>query len=63
MQWYVADPLLLIISSLLIALQLCWIGLVLRRNHLRRLGLPLSAMAFQRELERIFQDPINRSET
>ena len=63
MQWIDAESPLLIISSLLIALQVCWIGMVLRRNHLRRLGEPLSAMAFQRELERIFQDPINRSES
>ncbi len=63
MQWNDAEPLLLIISSLLIALQLCWIGLVLRRNHLRRLGQPLSAMEFQRELERIFHHPINSSES
>ena len=44
----------LIIASLLIALQVCWIGAVLRRNQRRRLGEPLSATAFQRELQRIF---------
>ena len=54
MQWIDAESPLLIISSLLIALQVCWIGMALRRNHLRRLGEPLSATAFQRELERIF---------
>ena len=44
----------LIIPSLLIVLQVCWIGAVLRRNQRRRLGEPLSATAFQRELQRIF---------
>ncbi|QNI99915.1 putative conserved membrane protein [Synechococcus sp. A15-62] len=44
----------LIIASLLIALQVCWIESVLRRNQRRLLGEPLSAAAFQRELQRIF---------
>ena len=54
MQWTDAQSPLLIISSLLVALQLCWIGAMLQRNKRRRLGEPLSATAFQRELERIF---------
>ena len=54
MQWTDAQSPLLIISSLLVALQICWIGAMLQRNKRRRLGEPLSATAFQRELERIF---------
>ena len=54
MQWTDAQSPLLIISSLLVALQLCWIGAMFQRNKRRRLGEPLSATAFQRELERIF---------
>ena len=54
MQWTDAQSAFLIISSLLIALQICWIGAMLQRNKRRRLGEPLSATAFQRELERIF---------
>ena len=54
MEWKNAESHLLIISLLLIALQLGWIGVMLRRNRLRKLGEPLSASAFQRELERIF---------
>ena len=54
MEWKDAESHLLIISLLLIALQLGWIGVMLRRNRLRKLGEPLSASAFQRELERIF---------
>jgi len=54
MQRIDAEASVLIIASLLIALQLCWIGPVLRRNQRRRLGEPLSSTAFQRELQRIF---------
>ena len=54
MQWNDLESPLLIIASLLIVLQVCWIEAVLRRNQRRRLGEPLSATAFQRELQRIF---------
>ena len=54
MQWNGFESPVLIIASLLIALQVCWIGAVLRRNQRRRLGEPLSATEFQRELQRIF---------
>ncbi|QNJ02846.1 putative conserved membrane protein [Synechococcus sp. PROS-U-1] len=54
MEWNDAESPLLIISSLFIGLQICWIGAMLRRNQRRRLGEPLSSTAFQRELERIF---------
>jgi len=54
MQWNDAHFSLLVISSLLIALQICWISAMLQRNKRRRLGEPLSTTAFQRELERIF---------
>ena len=54
MQWNDLESPVLIIASLLIVLQVCWIGAVLRRTQLRRLGEPLSATAFQRELQRIF---------
>ena len=54
MQWNDAESPFLIISSLFIGLQICWIGAMLRRNQRRRLGKPLSSTAFQRELERIF---------
>ncbi len=54
MQWNDLESQVLIIASLLIVLQVCWIGAVLRRNQRRRLGEPLSATVFQRELQRIF---------
>ena len=54
MEWNDLESPVLIIASLLIALQVCWIGSVLRRNQRRRLGEPLSATAFKRELQRIF---------
>ena len=54
MQWNDPASPVLIIASLLVALQVCWIGAVLRRNQRRRLGEPLSATAFQREVQRIF---------
>ena len=54
MEWNDAESPLLIISSLFIGLQICWIGAMLRRNQRRRLGEPLSSTTFQRELERIF---------
>ena len=54
MQWNDAESPFLIISSLFIGLQICWIAAMLRRNQRRRLGEPLSSTAFQRELERIF---------
>ena len=54
MQWNDLESPVLIIASLLIVLQVCWIGAVLRRNQRRRLGEPLSATSFQRELQRIF---------
>ena len=56
MQWNDLEPPVLIIASLLIALQVCWIEAVLRRNQRRRFGEPLSATTFQRELQRIFQE-------
>ena len=54
MQWNDAESPVLTIASLLIALQICWIGVMLQRNKRRLLGEPLSATAFRRELERIF---------
>ena len=54
MQWNDFGSPVRIIASLLIALQVCWIEALLRRNQRRRLGEPLSATAFQRELQRIF---------
>lgn len=54
MQWNDLETPVLIIASLLIVLQACCIGAVLRRNQRRRLGKPLSATAFQCELQRIF---------
>ena len=54
MQWNDAQSPLLIIFSLLIALQIGWIAAMLQRNKRRHLGEPLSATAFQRELDRIF---------
>ena len=57
MQWNDPESLVLIIASLLIALQFCWIGAVLRRYQRSRLGEPLSSTAFQRELQRIFSRP------
>jgi len=54
MEWKDTESHLLILSLLLIAVQLGWIGITLRRNQRRKLGEPLSASAFQRELERIF---------
>jgi len=54
MEWKDTESQLLILSLLLIALQLGWVGITLRRNQRRKLGEPLSASAFQRELERIF---------
>ena len=54
MQWNDLESPVLIIASLLFVLQVCWIGAVLRRNQRRRLGEPLSATAFKRELQRIF---------
>ena len=54
MQWNDPESPVLVIASPLIALQLCWIGALLRRNQRRRMGEPLSARAFQRELKRIF---------
>ncbi len=56
MQWDDAESPVLIIASLLIVLQVCWIGAVLRCNQRRHLEEPLSATAFQRELQRIFQE-------
>ena len=54
MQWNDLESPVLIIASLLIVLQVGWIGAVLRRNQRRRVGEPLTATAFQRELQRIF---------
>ena len=59
MEWNDVETSVLTISSLLLALQVCWIGVVLRRNRRRRLGEPLSAPSFQREIERIFQEPMD----
>ena len=59
MQWNDPESPVLIITSLLIALQVCWIGAVLRRNQRRRLREPLSPTAFQRELQRIFQEQMD----
>ena len=56
MQWNDSETPFLIVASLLIVLQVCWIGAALRRNRRRRLGEPLSAISFQRELQRIFQE-------
>ena len=53
MQWNDVESPFLIVASLLIAFQVCWIGAALRRNLLRRLGEPLSAIVFQRVLQRI----------
>ena len=54
MHWNGGGFPILTISSLLIALQVCGIGIVLRRNRTKRFCEPLSTTAFQRELERIF---------
>ena len=54
MEWNDFATPFLIISSLLIALQISWIGVMLRQSRRRRLGEPLSSTAFRRELERIF---------
>ena len=54
MEWNDFATPFLIISSLLIALQISWIGVMLRQRRRRRLGEPLSSTAFRRELERIF---------
>lgn len=54
MDWKDVQSPLLMISLLLMAVQIGWIGITLRRNQRRKLGEPLSAMAFQRELVRIF---------
>ena len=54
MQWNDLESQVLITASLLIVLQVCWIGAVVRRNQRKHLGEPLSAIAFQRELQRIF---------
>ena len=54
MEWNNPESAVLTIASLLIALQVCWIGVVLRRNQRRRLGEPLSSTAFQHEIQRIF---------
>ena len=56
MEWNDFATPFLIISSLLIALQISWIGVMLRRSRRRRLGEPLSTTAFRRELERIFYE-------
>ncbi len=53
MQWKDLESTVLTFASLLISLQVYWIGAVLRRNQRRRLREPLSAMGFQRELQRI----------
>ena len=68
-----SESIILIISSLLIALQLYWIRVVILRNRRKRLEDPLSAQAFQREIKQIFsrmnelpcvlnQVPVQRSE-
>ena len=56
MEWNDFATPFLIISSLLIALQIIWIGVMLRRSRRRRLGESLSTTAFRRELERIFYE-------
>ena len=56
MEWNDFATPFLIISSLLIALQISWIGGMLRRSRRRRLGEPLSTTAFRRELQRIFYE-------
>ena len=56
MEWNDFATPFLIISSLLIALQISWIGVRLRRSRRRRLGEPLSTTAFRRELQRIFYE-------
>ena len=56
MEWNDFATPFLIISSLLIALQISWIGVMLRRSRRRRLGEPLCTTAFRRELQRIFYE-------
>lgn len=46
MQWNDLESPVLIIASLLIVLQVCWIGAVLRRNQRRRLGDPSAPQHF-----------------
>ncbi len=56
MEWNDFATPFLIISSLLIVLQISWIGVMLRQRRRRRLGEPLSSKVFHRELERIFSN-------
>ena len=56
MEWNDFATPFLIISFLLIALQISWIGIMLRRSRRSRLGEPLSTTSFRRELERIFYE-------
>ncbi len=63
MEWNDFATPFLIISSLLIALQISWIRVMLKKNRRRRLGEPLNSRAFRRELERIFYQLSEHSET
>ena len=63
MEWNDFATPFLIISSLLIALQISWIEIMLRRSRRSRLGEPLSTTAFRRELERIFYELSEHSES
>jgi len=47
---------LLVTGVLFAALQLWWIGSLLRRNRRNRLAEPLSGKEFRRQLEKIFQN-------
>ena len=63
MEWNDFATPFLIISSLLIALQISWIRVMLKKNRRRRLGEPLNSTAFRRELERIFYQLSEHPET
>ena len=56
MNWHEVEISLLVTAGLCGALQIWWIGSLLRRNHRRRGAEPLSASDFRRELERIFRE-------
>ena len=56
MNWNDAEISLLVTAGLFGALQIWWIGSLLRRNHRRRGAEPLSSSDFRRELQRIFRE-------
>ena len=56
MEWNAATFSLCLCGFVFAALQIWWIGSLLKRNHHRRGAQPLSGKAFQDELERIFRN-------